>query len=366
MKQYASICFLLCVLLAGCSKTTDNLDEKITEDEKIEQDKEIINEVAEQRLQADPSVFHFIADWLTDTEILYVEKNEGKYEVKSFNIESGQRKVIFEDDAFVINVWVHPSQEYLLIHTSDQYDAAIVKMLSLDGRVLHEIEIASTELEVQWNSIDPQKILFTAFHEDWSFDIFAFDGHLEDLKIVNVEDPFPKWFGEKHIVAAKLNDHPLDGARVERVHVETGEREMLSENHIVYMDTFKDSILFVEAPVDGFYTYKLQSANRTDFTEWKMPAVSNYSEWVVPEIEWINETTVVLTGSEKEGQLDDLAGQYSLYLITEGQLQKKLHDLDNAPLKCSPSGNKCLIDHTSEELVDMETSKRYRWIEFTK
>lgn len=364
LKQYVTICFLLLMLLVGCTKTPENFEEKLTEKETLQPEEEITNPLPDRQLKADPSNFHFIADWLSETDILYVEKSNGIYQVKRFNIETGESQVVFEDDAFIINIWVHPSEEYLLIHTSEQYDAAIVKMMSLDGRVLHEVEIASTELEVEWNSIDPQKILFTAFHEDWTFDIFAYDGHLEDLSIVDVEDPFPKWFGRNQIVAAKLNDHPLDGALVEVVSVASDEREVLAEKHIVYMDTFRESILLVEAPIDGLFTYKLKSAKGSVYAEWQMPAVSNYSEWVIPEIEWIDETTVIATGSEKQGQLDDLAGQYNLYLVANGKLQKTYGNLDNSLLKCSPSGTRCLIGQTSEEIVEMSTGKRYRWIDF--
>ena len=50
-----------------------------------------------------------------------------------------------------------------------------------------------------------------------------------------------------------------------------------------------------------------------------MPAISNYSEWVIPEIEWSSNQTVFLQASEKGGQLDELQSPYRLIRVTEGR-----------------------------------------------
>ena len=36
-------------------------------------------------------------------------------------------------------------------------------------------------------------------------------------------------------------------------------------------------------------------------SEWTMPAISNYSEWVFPEIDWVSNNTVFLSSPDKGG-----------------------------------------------------------------
>ena len=40
--------------------------------------------------------------------------------------------------------------------------------------------------------------------------------------------------------------------------------------------------------------YTIMDIGWTDSSEWTMPAISNYSEWVIPEIDWISDDTVFL------------------------------------------------------------------------
>ena len=54
-------------------------------------------------------------------------------------------------------------------------------------------------------------------------------------------------------------------------------------------------------------------------SEWTMPVISNYSEWVIPEIEWGSNETVFLPAPEKGGQLDELQSPYRLIRVIEGR-----------------------------------------------
>ena len=52
-----------------------------------------------------------------------------------------------------------------------------------------------------------------------------------------------------------------------------------------------------------------------------LPAVSNYSEWVVPEVGWASSDTVFLRAPETGGQLDELTSPFRLIREKEGQQQ---------------------------------------------
>ena len=47
-------------------------------------------------------------------------------------------------------------------------------------------------------------------------------------------------------------------------------------------------------------------------SEWTLPAVSNYSEWVVPEVGWASSNTVFLRAPETGGQLDEITSPFRL------------------------------------------------------
>ena len=72
---------------------------------------ELIEEEISKSLVADPAKFHFVADWLTESKVIYVEKENGLYQVNSFDFESGQTDTLYEDDSIIIDVLIHPSKK---------------------------------------------------------------------------------------------------------------------------------------------------------------------------------------------------------------------------------------------------------------
>ncbi|MCM3710895.1 hypothetical protein [Sporosarcina luteola] len=314
--------------------------------------------------KADPSRFHFIADWLTDTQILYVEKDEGEYKVNYFDIETGESGLVYKDDSFIIDVLVHPSRDYLLVHTSEQANAAVVKVIGMDGTIQHQAEISSTELSIEWSRENPDKILFSAFQEDWSFDLFAFDGLDDSLSIVNFDDPFPKWAGDNKIMGMLFNGHPLDGGEIRLFRLDTEEIETFEIDNAVYNDVFEDSMVVVQVIDPEAFEYTVRNLEGPIVARWTLPAVSNYSEWVTPSIEWLDANRLIVKGAEKSGQLDEMAAGFNLYLFEDGNLELLTKGLDAGPLKCSPSGRYCVSGYMSDELIDMKAKEKYKWIDF--
>ena len=149
--------FIFCVtvlLVTGCTEKTNEIIESPTAIEKPGNN-ELIEEEISKSLVADPAKFHFVADWLTESKVIYVEKENGHYQVNSFDFESGQTDTLYEDDSMIIDVLIHPSKKYLLLHTSDNAASATVKIVTMDGTVHDEVIVASTELAIEWNDTDP-------------------------------------------------------------------------------------------------------------------------------------------------------------------------------------------------------------------
>lgn len=98
------------LLMTGCTaKTDDNMKGNPLDNEPIEQ-VDVIDEEIGKILTADPAKFHFVADWLTDKKIVYVEKDEGFYKVNTFDLNTGETDTLHEEKSIVIDVLIHPSK----------------------------------------------------------------------------------------------------------------------------------------------------------------------------------------------------------------------------------------------------------------
>lgn len=361
--RWVAFC-IAALLVTGCTaKTNDSVEERPTDKEPVEQT-DVIDEDISKTLTADPAKFHFVADWLTDTKIVYVEKDEGFYKVNTFDLTTGETDTLYEEKSIVIDVLIHPSKKYLLLHTSDNSTSATIKILSTDGIIRDEIEVASTELAIEWNDLDPSLILLTAFYQDWTFDLFLYKGAESYLGLLPVEDPFPKWFGTEQIVVGYVEDHPLDGGELLLFNPTTEEWGNLGIDGVVYFDTYEQSLLTVKINDTGDAHYELSEANGKLLSEWTLPAVSNYSEWVVPEVEWASSETLFLRAPVTGGQLDELSSPFRLIREKEGRQQVITEDVAAGFLRCSPSGLTCITDSSATTLIDIETGEERIWLDF--
>lgn len=352
------IVFSLVVLMLGsCSQKADNMknqsEDKNGEDEKVD---EVI-----KTLIADPAKFHFIVDWLTDTKIVFVERDSSNYLLKTFDITTGKIDTLYEETMIIVDVLIHPSKKKYLLHTSDNSSSGTIKIISLEGIVLEEISIASSELAIEWNEVDPSLVLLTAFQKDWSYDVLLYKGEEEDISILPLEDPFPKWLGEQQIVTVNVPEHPLDGGELLLYNYRLGTEEHTGLGNVVHFDTYGDSLLFVQMD-EGNADYKIIDPNGTVLSKWSMPAVSNYSEWVFPEISWIADTTIMMPSASKGGQLDNLEEPFKLVRV-QGGSQVALLEYDlTGRLHCSPSGEKCLAGYKAEKMIDTIKKEETIWL----
>lgn len=361
MKKVIAILSVILLILAGCAGKEDDFTKKIEKKSPDIKKEEVI-----KKLTADLANFHFVADWLTNTEIVFVEKDTGVYFVKSFNIRTGEMKILYEESSIIIDVFIHPSKEQLLIHTTDNPASGTVKIISLDGVVQHEVTIESSELEIEWNDIDPSLILMTAFYEDWTYDVFLYDGVENDVRLIPLENPFPKWLGTEKIILTDISGHALDGGELYIYDRLSGRQKSADTNGVIHYDTYKESLLLMQISEDEKMTYKILDENQSILSEWQMPAVSNYSEWVIPEIHWVSNDHIVLASAESEGQQDELKEPYQLVQVVEGEQELIIKEVLAGPLTCSPDGEKCLMGYTFEKLIDIKSKEETFWLRLNK
>jgi hypothetical protein len=352
-----ALSFATFVLLTGCDKKVSDVELPVQT--KPDEQKEM------KVLEVDPAKFHFVADWLTDSEILFVEKDNGYYYVKSFNLESAVISTLHEEAAIINDVLIHPSKNFILLHTTDNSSSATIKILSLDGTLHDEVSIESSELAIEWNDLDPSLLLLTAFHQDWSYDVFLYNGNDETFGLIDINDPFAQWFGSDQIISSPDVDHPLDGGELHIYRPASKEWERTNKTGIVYFDTYKESLLTVQITDQGNAYYSVLNQNGMENFSWTSPAVSNYSEWVFPDVAWVSEESIYIASAKKGGQQDEI-GPYHLLRVTAGQQEQENIDVDTIPslLRCSPKGEFCLTGYAADTIINTKTADQILWLSF--
>jgi len=354
------------LILTGCTQKNDikeNIPKKPTPIEEV-----IKEELFDYSLTTKQAKFHFIAQWLTDTNVLFVEKDKNKYFLKTFDFETGEVAILYEDTSIIADVLVHPSKELILLHTSNNPTSATIKILSLGGVLKDEITVESSELAIEWNDLDPSLILLTAFHQDWTYDVFLYNGKNTDdgFGLIEVGNPFPKWSGKGNILTKSLDGHPLDGGELNIYDIATEKWQLSELTNVVYFDTYGESILVVRIDDNETAHYSILNLDGTVTADWEMPAVSNYSEWVIPEINWISANTVILATHEFGGQLDVLDEPYRLVRVSNGQQEFLADNVLPTLLRCSANGERCLTGYSAEKIINTVTGKETIWLNLTE
>lgn len=366
MKKALVILVLTGFILSGClHKLSENGN---TPETIVPIDEEIIetDELQVKSLTVDQSKFHFIGGWLSNTEILFIEKALNIYSVKTFDLESGEVETLHEDTSIIVDVLIHPTREHILLHTTNNPSSAIIKLLSIDGAVRDEIIVESSELSIEWNDLDPALILLTAFHQDWTFDLFLYNGNEEIFGLIDIEEPFPKWYGLDKVLTGFNEGHPLDGDNLKIYDIDTDTSTFSDLTNIVYFDTYGESILVVHIDETNDAVYSIMNLDGTISTQWTMSAVSNYSEWVFPEMAWVSENTIFVQSPEGGGQLDELTGSYRLIRVVEGEQEVLGEEFTPTLLRCSPDGEKCLTGYAGEHLINTITEEMTTWLKFSE
>lgn len=353
MKRIVVIIGIILCIISGCSGKTEPPEPEVeqVEQEKVKFEKEI------QQMLVDESSFYFIVDWLTNEEILFVDYEDDNYRLKSFHIYSKEIKNVYETEMMIIDVLIHPSKEYLLVHTSATDTSATVKILTLDGMVQNEVTVESVELEIEWNDLDFSSVLLTAFYEDWSFDAFLFDGETNDIQLLPIQSPFPKWLGTNHFVVA--TDMLDSESELVIYDVVTGAQQSLDEGKILLYDTFKDALLLVQLTHDEKAKYTILNVALEEIGNWTIEPIKEYSEWILPNFDWLTEKSIVTFQSKKAG-----TSNYELIKYEDHEIDVLLNDVEDTSLICSPDAKKCLTGHGLEKILDLDNNTTSDWLLF--
>lgn len=352
LKRGVVIIGMIVFFLVGCVKDEESSKE-IEEVEVEETHEEIEKEI--QQFVVDPSSFHYVVDWLTDEEILFVEKEGKKYHLKTFNIDTKSIRMVYEEQEIVTDVLIHPSRTDLLVQTASSSESATVKRVTLEGVVQSEVTVESTELAVDWNDVDASFMILTAFYEDWSFDSFFFDGTTNELILLQTESPFPKWLGTEYLVLSNLDE------TVMIYDIQTGEKKTVNESNIASFDTFKESLLIVHSNDEEKMIYSLLNQSGETLKSWETAFSRDDMMLNPPVFEWLDETSFLALQPVENGQAVNPIVELVKY--EEAEETVLMSDLVNSELACSPNHEKCMVGYSFEEIVDLKKRKTFSWLQ---
>ncbi|GKV64606.1 MULTISPECIES: hypothetical protein [unclassified Sporosarcina] len=290
----------------------------------------------------------FVAGWWDEEQILYIDHQEGLDRLRSFNIATGSVHTMFTDQAAISEVLIHPSKEQVLIKTANHATEANIAILDKDMTILDEVTVESSELELQWNAVDSNQLLISAFQEDWSFQVMHYDINERKIQPIEVDNPFPKWLGKDQIVY-------LDDSELIKETFEKKEKEVLAADTVELHNSAGQ--LLVESAGEDHKEYAVLDSDGEEKYSWQAETSSE----TIEDVEFIDEDNIIMSTREEISDDD----QSALFIHRqEGQEVKRYETaVEGGMIDCSPDGNSCLVGYSLDTILQLDTGETMKWTE---
>ncbi|MEX3621790.1 YqgU-like beta propeller domain-containing protein [Viridibacillus arvi] len=361
MKKFIMYLVLACaIFLVGCNKEASlpNLDADSNNPKAVEQ-KRVATEVLDYSMKTED--LHSIVGFLSETTILYVAYESESFHLVTYNLITGEKEKIYSEKDQIIQVMIHPSKKQIIVQSSEHSSSATVKMISLKGKILHSVDIQSSELSIMWNPNNPQLVAFTAFQGDFSYQCYVFDGEQEKLHKINPSNPFLVWQSEDILLYNRWTARQLNGGKIVQLNWKTGREQQTDLKKVVYLDAEKDARLTVQIDFETEqFSYLLKNKNKE--ITWQAPALSNYSQWFVPDLVWLEDQSVIAIIPTEGGLLDNYSGKFKLMKISEEKVEELITLDEYTMISCSPKGSLCLYGNDLEQVMSFEPYKKKKWL----
>ncbi|HEY4554771.1 MAG TPA: hypothetical protein VIG80_16370 [Bacillaceae bacterium] len=361
-----SICMAAGLSLSGCTQEIQQANlpdprEKAPADEETGKKKTVPIVLGSES-------FEKVYGWADEDTILYSAAKGGKHHIYTHHITTGASREIFQTEAPIVSILLHPNRQKLLIHTAPNTYAATITITDLSGNAEYTTDIESYELAYEWNEKDSSSIAITAFYEDWSFEQFYLDLNSKELQTISTGQPFVKWLGEGWLLQQEWKEEdaaffaplvkvPLEG---------TGQHEVLFEE-VFRFDAFDGLLMTTSIPDEKGETlnYQFYGSSMELMSSFEVPSLSQYSDWLIPYYDYTAQAGELITlVPEHSGAADQYAEGFQLWKwdVSSGESKQLFAGLDNMPLSCSPAGTVCLYGHRLEELLMLDSGERIKLV----
>ncbi|MBK3493996.1 hypothetical protein JFL43_03800 [Viridibacillus sp. YIM B01967] len=362
MKKTIVYLVLTCaIFLVGCNKNEEpkpDSDAELKNSEEIEP-KKVATDVLDYSMKTEN--LHSIVGFLSETTILYVAYESDNFHLVSYNLFTGEKETIYTEADQIIQVMIHPSKKQIIVHSSVNSSSATVKIISLKGTILHNIDIPSSELSIIWNPSNPQLVAFTAFQGDFSYQCYVYEGEQETLHKIDPSNPFLLWQSDDILLYNRWAARQLNGGTMMELNWKNGQEHPTDLKKIVYLDTDKDARLTVQIDFETEqFSYLLKNKNKE--ATWQAPALSNYSQWFVPDLIWLEDQSMMAIVPTEGGLMDNYSGKFKLMKISGDKVEELVTLDDFAMINCSPKGSLCLYGNELEQAISFEPYNSKQWL----
>ncbi len=314
------------------------------------------------------STFDRVVGWISETSLVIIERDRDEFHLYSYDVYSAEKLLITTVNKPIIHVKIHPFKEHLAIIMSDNSLQATIKLVNIEGKTIDELTIESSEIFVDWNPTDENLLLITAFNKDWTFDTFSYSSLTQEMTIIPTLHPILKWASEDSLVVINwIPEDALLGGTLSEISIPTSEVSESEDSGYIYFDMNKE--LFVTVKIDRIneeFEYSLTNVMTNEVKVYRTPALSNYSQWFVPEIFWTEEDSFLTYIASKPGLIDSFDGELQLAEFSFDSKKIKNTEFSYMPLQCTPSGNQCLTSTRSEEIWNLVSGDVFKWLEIAE
>lgn len=366
MKKVVILIFCIFILQA-CQKTQKNED--IVTDAEKEGFTENIESVPMTTdlppipfVSMSSSAFHSVIGWLSNDEIAFILVEQGEWTVQVYSVPADSWRKIYTTEQPIIQASIHPTKDKILLHTSRNSSTAEVQLIHINGQLLDSLTFESDELYMDWHPQNSSLIVFTTFYEDWTYNTFIYDGTTQNLESIEVEDPFVKWYDEEHLMVFRWAESNLDGGELILYSLKEKTLKETGITNVIDAHTNGNSLLVVQVSEEtNEFQYSLSNEVTDESIDWTSAAISNYSEWVVPYMDFIDQDKLIGIKSLKPGNLDETTSSGTISSVTFDGKQE-YGEIESQPLLCAPNGEVCLGGYQMENWIQLSPLIIQPWI----
>jgi hypothetical protein len=361
-KRLIFICFILGIIsmLYSCEPNTIN---KMNRSQNTDQSK-----LSVQSLFMSERNFISVVGWVNDKKIIYGSKDKNNYILWTYQIFNGEKKKLYETKDPIVNTIISPSGTKILIHTAPTVENAVVTILSLSGEVLANRTVPSHEFSALWNPFDENKMLFTAFDEEWNFRVYMENIEKQELVKIDTKQPFMKWAGIGKLNWIKKTPENQSEGNLYQYYLKTNQNVQI-DSKVVEYENLNDKEIMIKKDMESndHLIYQVHSKQNEQGVQWKVPFLTSMDAPVIMNSASLaKENQYLLFVPLTSGPEDSYNEGYNLvmYDLISGEKQTILKHVENEPISCSVKGNYCLYGYRFEKLIHLDTGKITTLVQF--
>lgn len=305
--------------------------------------------------------FNTITGWLNNETIIYTTNVGEGSNVYTYNIFTGETKLILESEAPVASVLASPSGSRLLVHSTPTTYEGIVSILDTDGKVIMHERLEAFDFAFEWNPYDENVILVSLFAENWDFNTLKMDISEKKLTKMQLKEPFVNWVDKDELVYLDWNnDETTLFAPLMKKSLGKKEEKMMVDS-VFHVKTIKNRLATITVAPDkeeeAIYTF--YSNDFRELASFTAPHLTRFSDWLIPYYDFDEGRNFFTFQPLFSTEADSYNKGFQLmsFDIMKGEKKVIMDNLNNEPISCSPNGKLCLYGFYFDKLINMETKK---------